>query len=289
MLRLEPIAVALSVLTVAAHAQPVRPAPQVGDAYEITMRRQSAEESTDGSGGDSTTTGAVVERVIGVRDDGLELEYELTSDRPAEDRAAEWQLPARIFRPFRGRPQLLNGPQLDARLDAWLRNSRIPRYACRRWDITWDGFQSECSAQSVLQAIELLDIPPGDLQDGAAYRDVMAREPAPLRRTSAGPGGATFTVELPVDPETIRRTRVEFDMDVADIAEPPLTREASVRTRSVETISGSITVTLETDPAGHLRRRVRVQRLEIREPSGRVETQITTETTERRRLSSPGT
>jgi hypothetical protein len=281
--------VAISLLTVPAHAQPARPAPQVGDTYEIIMRRQSADEASDGSGGDSTEEEAVVERVIGVRDDGLELEYELTSDRPAADRAAAWQLPARIFRPFRGQPQLLNGPQLETRLEAWLRRSTSPRYACRRWPIAWDAFRTECGAQSALQAIELLDMASGDLQDGAAYRDVMALAPALLRRTSVGPNGATFIVELPVDPETIRRTRVEFDMDVADLAEPPLTREASVRTRSAETISGSITVTLETDPAGHLRRRIRVQRLEIREPSGRVETQITTETTQRRRLSSPRT
>ncbi len=289
MLRLGPMAVAISLLTVPTHAQPARPAPQVGDTYEITMRRQSADEASDGSGGDSTEEEAVVERVIAVRDDGLELEYELTSDRPAADRAAAWQLPARIFRPFRGQPQLLNGPQLATRLEAWLRRSRSPRYACRRWSITWNAFRDECGPQSALQAIELLDMGSGDLQDGASYRDVAAREPAPLRRTRAGPDGATFTVELPVDPEAIRRARVEFDMDGADFAEPPLTREGSIRTRAAETISGSIAVTLETDPAGHLRRRVRVQRLEIREPNGRVETQITTETTERRRVSSPGT
>ena len=289
MLRLEPIAVAISLLTVAAQAQPARPAPQIGDTYEITMRRQSAQEANDGSAGDSTEEDVIVERVTGVRDDGLELEYALPNDRGEPERAAAWQLPARIFRPFRGQPQLLNGPQLGARLEAWLRTSRTPRYACQRWILTWNAFQSECGAQSALQVIALLDMGSGDLQDGASYRDVAAREPGPLRRTSLGPDGATFTVELPVDPEAIRRAHVEFDMDVADTAEPPVTREASVRTRSAENISGSIVVTLETDAAGHLRRRVRVQRLEIGEPNGRIETQITTETIERRRLPSPRT
>ncbi len=94
---------------------------QVGDTYEITMTRDSAQQASHGSSGSSHDQDMLIERVIGVRADGLELEYDLPKSATADDRANNWQFPARVFKPFGGPAQLLNGSELEARVDVWLK------------------------------------------------------------------------------------------------------------------------------------------------------------------------
>ena len=61
-----------------------------------------------------------------------------------------------------------------------------------------------------------------------------------------------------------------------------LTLEEALRERVKDTVSGTISVTFETSPTGGVRRRTTVAKLEIKRPDGRLETQTTTETLERR-------
>ncbi len=55
--------------------------------------------------------------------------------------------------------------------------------------------------------------------------------------------------------------------------------------RKEEIIAGTITVELETDPAGNVRRRKKVTQLNITAPDGPAETETVTETLERRLIS----
>ena len=268
-------------------AEAAQPGIQVGDTYEISKSYETSGQDSDGSTGSSSGRDTVIERVIEVREDGLVSEYDLPSEATAQERAAYWQFPARVFKPFRGPMQLLNRSELEARVEAWLQAAGLTRTACGRWIFTWNAFRIDCDPQSVIETIESFDPGPGDLRDGALFEDPEARSAAPLRRTAAGPQGATFVVEMSIDPDAVRRSRAESDLVVAEIRGETLTREAALRARSSEDASGTMTITFDTDSAGRVRRRIKVTELEIRGPEGRSETQRATQTLERRRISRP--
>lgn len=236
-----------------AHA---RTADQAGDAYEISVRIVS-ESRSEGSSGNSRSGYALVERVIAVRDGGVELEFDLPGDTSPEDRARVWQYPARVFKPA-GEPfQLLNAPELEARVHTWLTAWQIPEEACGRWIFTWTAIKVECDPQSVLGTLELFDLRPGDTSD---------------------------SVE-PVDPEPLRQERAETDVAVAQmLGETPPTLEAALQAHAADRYEGTITSTYETDSAGRVTLRTVVADLQITEADGSVERRMTTTTIERRRV-----
>ena len=287
MMRLMTMAAALLLPALAAGAEPVQTRPVVGDTYEITSDRESSQQSNEGSSGSSTDRDSLIERVVGVRDAGVELEYDLPENATAGDRDSSWQFPVRVFKPARGAPQLLNGPELEARVDAWLKANGMTRAACGQWIFTWNAFRIECDPQSVIKTIEAWDLAPDELRDGASYKDPKARASAPLTKKKGGPDGATFVAEMAVDPEAVRRERAESDIVVAQLSKKTLTLDAALLARSAEAISGTITITFETDSAGEVRRRAWVTRLEIKGPGPRIETEVVKHVMERRRVSKP--
>jgi hypothetical protein len=260
-------------------------APQVGDTYEITMTRESAQQGSHGSSGNSHDKDTIIERVIGLRADGLELEYDLPKAATADERASNWQFPAQVFKPFGGPAQLLNGPELEARVDGWLKAAGWPRTVCGHWIFTWNAFRIECDPQSVIKTVESFDLRSADLREGAPYQQTEARGSGTLARKAAGPDGAIFAVEMPVDPDAVRRARAESDVVVGEIMNKPVTLDAALRERARETVSGTISVAFETDSAGNVRRRTKVTKLDIEGPDGRSETETVTETLERRLIS----
>src|SRR6516165_163682 len=72
---------------IVAHAGASPLAPQVGDTYEINVVRDSAQQGSDGSSGSSHDKDTIIERVIGLRADGLELQYDLPDAATADERA----------------------------------------------------------------------------------------------------------------------------------------------------------------------------------------------------------
>jgi hypothetical protein len=272
----------LAAVLARAEASPL--APRIGDTYEIVKTRVSVQEGSQGSLGSSNDRDTIVERVIGLRPDGLELEYDLPKGTTADERAGSWQFPVRVFKPSYGPAQLLNGPELEARLDAWLKAARWTRAVCGHWIFTWNAFLIECDPQSVIKTVESFDLAPADLREGAAYQDPAARGRGTLARR-AGPDGAIFTVEMPVDPDAVRRARAESDVVTGEILRRPVTLDAALHARSNEIVSGTISVAFDTDSAGNVRRRTRVTRLEIKEPDGQSETQTISETLVRQLIS----
>lgn len=88
-------------------------APKVGEEFEIDKRYETSQQTSDGSSsGSSRGRDIILERVLGVREGGLELEYDLPKDATAEDRARNWQFPVRVFRLSSGPMQLRNRPEL---------------------------------------------------------------------------------------------------------------------------------------------------------------------------------
>src|SRR5256885_8993574 len=68
-------------------------APKVGEEYEISKRYETSQQTSDGSSGSSRGRDTILERVIAVREGGLELEYDLPNNATAVDRARSWQFP----------------------------------------------------------------------------------------------------------------------------------------------------------------------------------------------------
>jgi hypothetical protein len=268
-----------------AHAGTTLQAPQVGDTYELRLVKDSAQQGSNGSKGSSHDQDALVEKVTGVRADGLELQYDLPNSTTAEDRGRNWQFPVRIFKPVGGPAQLLNAPELEARLDVWLKAANLPRTACGHWIFTWNAFRIECDPQSVIKAVELYDLRSVDLHEGAPYRDSEAGSPAKLGRKAGGADGETFAVEMPVDPDAVHRARAESDVILGEIMKKPVSLDTALHNRAGEIVSGTISVTFETDSGGNVRRRTRVIKLDVKSPDGRSETQTVTETLDRRPIS----
>ena len=276
---------ALLLPAIVAPAGALTPAPQVGDTYEITLTRDSAQLGSDRSSGSSHDKDAIIERVIGLRADGVELEYDLPKAATAEERAGNWQFPAQVFKPFAGPAQLLNAPELEARVDGWLKAAGWPRTACGHWIFTWNAFRIECDPQSVIKTVESFDLTSADLREGAPYQETEALGSAKLARKPAGPDGTIFSAEMPVDPDAVRRARAESDVVVGEIMNKPVSLEAALLERAREIVSGTISVTFEMDPAGNVRSRTKVTKLDIKGPDGRSETRTVTETLERRLIS----
>ena len=273
-------AIAALLLPAAAYAQS---APFPGETYEIVRIRETA--SQDNRGGTSTSydRNRIRERVLGVRENGLELEYDFPQGTKAEDRARDWSLPVRVFKPAHGPLQLLNTPELEARIDAWLKLGNFPREACGQWIFTWNAFKIECDPRSVLRWLPDFDLRP-ELRDGAPYSLSGALGTAPLQQT-----GTIYTAELKVDPEQVRRGNAETDVMVAGFNGEKLTLDQALARRSGETISGTITVRFETDNAGNVLRRVTVTKLETKGPGEKVQTMTVTETVERKLVTGPTT
>ncbi|MHA6767006.1 hypothetical protein [Sphingobium ummariense] len=277
----------LFLLMPAAHAQVLPDAPKVGDTYEITMTQDSSQQGSNGSSGSSHNKDTIIERVTGLRADGLELEYDLPKSSTADEKASNWQFPARVFKPLRGPPELLNGEELETRLDGWLKAAGWPRAVCGHWIFTWNAFRIECDPQSVLKTIDAFDLRSADLREGAAYQDASALATGTLVRKTSGADGATYSVEMPVDPDAVRRAHAETDVATGEILNKPLTLDAALQARAKEDISGTISVVFETDQHGNVLRRTKVTKLKITKADGSSESDSTTQTLERRLV--PGT
>jgi hypothetical protein len=272
---------------VAICADPLLALPRVGDVYEIAMVRDSSEQGGDESSSSAHDKDTISERVIAVRPDGLELEYDLPREATAQDRKTNWQFPARLLRPRDGRVQLLNEPELKARLDRWLKEAKISREACGHWIFTWNAFRIECDPQSVINTIDAFEVAVPNLRDGAAYQEAGALGPVPLKKQASGAGGATYTAELKVDPDAVRKAQAESDVVVGEIMRKPVTLEEALRARAKTTVSGTVVVTFDVDPTGNVRRKTAVTQVDLKDADGSEKSRTSTQTIDRTLISSP--
>jgi hypothetical protein len=273
----------LLVSTTAIEAAPTVSSPHVGDAYQVTLSQDSTEQGTDGSSGSSNDRDTIIERVIGVRPDGVELEYDFPKDTPKGERDSSWQFPARVFRPFNGPSQLIDRAGVEKRVDAWLKAANWTRAICGHWIFTWNAFRIDCDPDSVVKAVEGFELN-SDVRDGALYEDPRARGPGVLAKKTSGPAGA-FTTEMKINPDTVRRERAESEVATGEITNKPVTLDAALRKQASDAISGTITVTFDVDSQGNVWRRTKVTKLQVNEPDGKSKTATTTETLERHRIS----
>ncbi len=173
---------------------------RVDDAYEITLKHTN-KTSGGSSRGSSSSGGALVERVLALRDGGMKVEFDLPKGTPADQKKREWQFPARIS-------------MTPAKLTVKTQNST--KFA---------------------------------------------------------------TVELQIDPEVIRKQRVETDAILAELmGRANVDFEAAFRSRQSATISGTVMVNYEVNKDGSVIQRTKKTVVHIKEPAGKIERSETNET-----------
>ena len=279
------LVMALLLPTTAAHTEPSKRSVQIGDTYEITRTRESSSQGSDASSGSSHDQDTLIERIEAVRPDGLEVVYDLPQPTTAEERQQTWQFPARVLELRDGQLQLLNVPELEKRVDAWLKWGKMSREACGHWIFTWNAFKIECDPHSVIAMLQAFDPKVPDLRDGALYRDAHALLPVPLKMKASSPQGSTFTASLKIDPNSVQRDRAGSDVVLGEITRKPVTLEAALVERAKEKVSGTIEVTVDADAGGNVRHLTKITKSQTKKPDGGVQTETVTETVERRLLS----
>ena len=269
----------------AAPAQVTPTLPRVGDEFEITRRYETSRQSDDGlASGSSQGRTIILERIVAVRDGGLELIYDLPKTSTKADRAREWQFPARVFRPSRGPMQLLNAAQLEIRLERWLKAAKWTRAMCGRTIFTWNAFRIECDPKAILETIASYDLRLPDIREGAAYREKGTLAPTPLIKRNGAAGSQSLSATMEIDPEIVRRSLAETDVTVGEIMQQPTALEAALRERAKETISGTIVVTFDLDAPDNVVRRTTLTTMRTVPANGRTENETSKVITERTRL-----
>lgn len=249
--------------------------PRAGDAYAIATDRETEQHGNGAESPQSTSTDrdVYVERVKEVRPEGAVLEYDLPEEATREDRVRVWQFPFRVFKANDGTLSLLGGPELQARVDRWLRAAALPRTACGRLIFTWNAFRIECDPQSVVSWLATITLPER-IDATASFTDRDARSPAPLTRQSDGKLVST----LPIDANVIRRERARMDLGVAELMRKPLTFDEALKAHANEAINGTITVTFDMGNDGEVLRRTRARVIRTASKNGRIDTETLTET-----------
>jgi len=260
-------------------AEASAPAPKVGDVYKLTLVTKKSHKSPDSSGS-STTGNALVKRVADVRAEGVELVYDLPESTKEKARERQWQFPVRVFQPVDGPLQLLNGAELEARVDNWLVKFKIPRSACGSTVFTWAAFDIECDPQSVLKAISVFDMGVSRLYEGATFQDEAALGTGKLAKKSTEQEGQAFTVEMPINPDVVRRARAETDVTIGRMTNNPITFEVAMARREKEKVSGTVSFVFETDSSAKMQRRIKVTETQITTPDGAVESSTRTDNLE---------
>ena len=254
---------------------------RVGQTFQISRDVETAEKGTDGSSGSSTDRDSLEERVVGSGQAGTELEYDLPRTTSMEDRARQWQFPARVLIEPSGGLRLLNQSQLAARSSAWRKAGGLTEVACGHWIFTWNAFQVECDPQSVIKTIDGFDVGPSNLAAGSLYRDRQALGSALLKPVGV-PGSTRLYAEMAINPDAVRRDEAEADVVTAEIMRKPTTIEAALRTHSAEQITGKVTVCFDIDAGGHAQRQIKTTVVNIRRSDGVLKTRTVTLTLERK-------
>ena len=137
----------------------------------------------------------------------------------------------------------------------------------------------------VLKTVEAFDLRSADVSRGSCLPGIRYPRFRNVDEESRWTRWRIFSVEMPVDPDPFRRARAESDVVVGEIMKKPVTLDAALHRRATEIISGTISIAFETDSVGHVRRRTKLTKLDIKGPDGASETETVTETLERRLIS----
>ena len=255
---------------------------KIGQEIEIRKSYETVESTDDNSSsGSSNGHDTIVERVVAVRNDGIEFVYDLPKNTAKEDRQRDWQLPARVFRSNDGSLKLLNVDELKGRLEKWLEAAKWDQSVCGKWVFTWNAFYIDCDPQSVLKTISAFDLNSAGISEGDLYSEPGTLAAGILTVDKSSTNSKTLLTEMKIDPDYVRRSSAESDVVVDEIMRKPVTLEDAIKARSSEKISGTVAITLELDGSAHVKRKIKVTKVAVEKPGEPTLHRTITETLER--------
>lgn len=257
---------------------------QAGDEYRVTFSYATSSESSDGGSSSSQGHNTYIERVLAVTADGLDLEFDLPLEAE-ENRLIEWQWPVRVHETSDGEFRLANREEMEVRRDAWLAAAEIPREACGSWYFTWNAFQVECDPDAIIPTLQDIRLRPPGFGEGETYRHPGTLEGTPLSVVAAKKQGQTLVAVFPIDADFVRKEKAESDVIVAQLMGKELTLQEALAARSAEEITGTLTVTFETDHLGRIRQRTTLAEIKTVGANGLEETSTNTQTVNRELVS----
>lgn len=220
----------------------------------VIYEAQTESKSSSGSSGSSRSRSTIVERLIGAKNDGLELEYLFVdADVPAND---AWKLPARVLNKPGISIELLNEAEIETRLNKYLDMHPEIRERCGGVVFTWTAFEIHCDTNHVIDVIKGFNLHLGPLSEGKLYEEPGTLAPSPLKTMSLNSSHTTFIVELELDPTALES---EYKKDMQQVASITGENVDSIISSALElskgeipVFSGNKLVTIKLDANGHV-------------------------------------
>lgn len=258
----------------------------IANSSLIVYEEQTESESSSGSSGSSRTRTTIVERLIGVNDDGLELEYSFSDvSIPAND---AWKFPARVLTKPGTSIELLNEIEIETRLENYLEKHPEIRKRCGGIVFTWTAFEIHCDANHVIDVIKGYNLHLGPLADGKLYGEPGTLEPAPLRDISSDTSNTILEVDLKLDPVALR---TEYEKGIEQVAtitgetlDSIMNSSLQLSGDEVPVFSGNKLVTIELGANGKILKIQRETTTTIRGGGSFQETRKQTETLKRQAI-----
>jgi len=181
----------------AAHTAPDESAPLTLIVYESHTQSRS-----NNGGGNSETRSAILERRLGRKDGGLELEYSNPQSDVPEIEA--WILPARVMIVPGSSIKLLNESEISDRLEKYLVKHPDIRKLCGKILFTWTAVEIHCSTSHVIDVIKGYNLNLGALFEGKLYEEPGTLSPVPLKLKRSGNKNLVYQANLALDPKFIQ-------------------------------------------------------------------------------------
>lgn len=250
----------------------------------IVYESRAQSETSSGGKSSSNSSSAVLERNIGNREGGLELEYSFPQENVPLIEA--WKFPARVLKVPGSSIELLNTSEIESRLENFLDQNPDVRKLCGETIFTWDAFDIHCNASHVLDIIKFYDLHFGELSEGKLYNEPGMVEAVPLTLKSSSKDMQVFQANLTADPEHLQ-TEYETSMKkvaniVGDSFESVISSDLELKDGDKPTFSGTRIVTIEVASTGLVVRLEREIITIIKGGANFQETQTTKQVLERR-------
>ena len=256
---------------------------QAGEQYEILVSYETKAEG-DGSSSSSRGRTAYLERVVSQDDDCVVREFDLIDDPNRQRPLVAWEMPARVSVCRTGERTLANVPEMEARLERFLKEAKVSRDYCGKYYFTWNVFKIECDPQTVLETIEHLDLVSIPLAENSRYEVPGGADPIHLLLVSKSDKGWIWEGEVPVDPEYLREEAARNQVVVGEISGEPVSFEQALNSVARHSYSGQIKVRFEAGPAmQEITRTIETTLREVN-ANGDAEDRFATETTQRKRV-----
>lgn len=220
----------------------------------VIYEAHTESKSSSGSSGTSRSRSRIMERLIGAKNDGLELEYSFVDgDVPAND---AWKLPARVLNKPGISIELLNETEIETRLKKYLDMHPEIRERCGGVVFTWTAFEIHCDTNHVIDVIKGFNLYLGPLSEGKLYEEPGTLAPSPLKKVSSNSSHTTLIVDLELDPTALQSEYKKDMQQVASITgesiDSIMSSSMKLSRGEIPVFSGNKLVTIELRADGHV-------------------------------------